>query len=688
MDTNFNNRFNNCFKLSSPNQILIIDDEPFHQLMLGKLLKQSGYNVLVASSAEQGIELYQMHHPDIVLLDGIMPVIDGFECCKLLRQLPNTESLPILMITGLEEKVAIERAFEVGATDFITKPVQFTALAQRIRRLLKAASLEKALRQSEKQYRSLVTNLEEIIFQTNTEGEFIFLNPAWKVVTGFEIDESLGRNFIEYIHSNDVQRHLKQVEKVLQGKLNNAYYYIRYRMKSGIYGWLDISVTPLKSESNGITGLSGHFSNSTQRRQHLQYQGIAYRVARVLSQSLPIDATLYKVLQAICGNLNWKLAELWQLSPRTDQLQCTQMWHLQLKSFMTYRRVTELTRFTIGEGLPGKVWQTQEPCWISDLSQGNFRRVAVAEGAGLRTAFAFPIMNGQECLGIMAFFSSEYQSIEHELVKFMMSLGRQIGQFMKRKQAEIELQYQTAILQEELKRASTYVQSLLPLPMQQPVEIQRIFLPSLELGGDILDYYWLDDQHLVIYLIDVAGHGVKSALISVSVLNVLRSQTLSKADFYHPASVLAQLNKTFQMSEVGDDYFTIWYGVYNSKTHELTYGTGGHPPAILILPPENNCQIQKLSTQGFSIGMLEDWPYDQETCIVPKGSSLFVFSDGAYEIPVDEEKIWGFDAFTHTLQRYKWASTQSLDAILKEVQQVNVSQSLADDFSLLESVFY
>ena len=669
-------------------QILVVDDERVNRMMVSGLLELAGYNVLQADNGEQGLEMYRKHHPDIVLLDALMPVMDGFDCCTALRKLPNTESLPILMITGLNEESAMERAFEVGATDYITKPVNVTVLTQRIKRLLRAAKAERALRQSEKQYRSLVVNLEEIIFQTNSLGEFTFLNPAWKIITGFEIEESLGRNFIEYVHPIDVKRHLAQFENILQGKLKKSHYHMRYRMKSGAYGWIDAFANPLKTENGQIVGISGHLNNSTERRQREQYQRIAYCVARILSETLLMENTLYKVLQAICGNLNWKLAELWQLDEGTNRLICTQMWHLRSQSFNNFQKVTERTSFAPGDGLPGKVWETQEPYWIADLAQAqDFRRAAVVENAGLRTGFGFPVTSDLNCMGIMTFFSSEHRPIDRELLKLMTTLGRQIGQFMKRKEAEMKLRQQTEILQEELTRAAAYVQSLLPSPMEDKVKIQRLFIPSLQLGGDSFDYYWLDEEHLVIYLIDVAGHGVKSALISVSILNILRSQSLANVDFHRPASVLRELNKTFQMNEAGDDYFTIWYGVYNSKTRELTYSTGGHPPAILVLPSEKNFEIKKLATEGISIGMLEDWPYDEESCIVPEGSSLFVFSDGAYEIEMEEGKYWSLEDFSLVLQEYKRTSKQSLENILKQVQKINHSPSLEDDFSLLENSF-
>jgi sigma-B regulation protein RsbU (phosphoserine phosphatase) len=673
-------------------QILIADDDATQRKLLGLVLKQAGYQLLEAENGQQALDLYQAHRPDMVVLDGLMPIMDGFDCCAALQKLPGSEVVPILMITGLDAEAGIERAFAVGATDFITKPLQMTALRQRIQRLLRAAQAEKALRQSEKQYRSLVVNLEEIIFQTNGLGEFTFLNPAWQGVTGFDINKSLGRNFTDYIHPIDIPHHSTQFHKILQGKTKKSHYHMRCRMSSehlssDRYGWLDVCASPLKNDMGQIVGISGHLNDSTERRQREQHQRIAYCVARILSGG-EMANMLHKVLQAICGNLHWDLAELWQLEHQTQRLVCTEMWHLRSQDFAPYRKASDRLRFAPGEDLPGQVWSSQESIWMADLSQApNFVRATVATRVGLKTGFGFPVLSDQGCVGVMMFFSSEHRPVNPELIKLMMSLGRQIGQFMKRKAAELEVRRQTQILQEEIARASAYVQSLLPTPLTDSVQVKGLFLPSAQLGGDAFDYYWLDQDHLVLYLLDVAGHGVKSALVSVSVLNILRSQSLVNADFYHPASVLSELNHTFQMNEAGDDYFTIWYGVYNRKTQTLTYGSGGHPPAILVLPCGEVCQLTELATQGLAIGMFEDWPYQEQQQVVPTGSSLFIFSDGAYEIDLGDGKYWDWAQFTQLLWQYKCRSQQSLDYILKQVQEVNQSPSLEDDFSLLESIF-
>lgn len=133
-------------------------------------------------------------------------------------------------------------------------------------------------------------------------------------------------------------------------------------------------------------------------------------------------------------------------------------------------------------------------------------------------------------------------------------------------------------LRSELAEAAAYVRSLLPPPMEGEVKVRWCFQPSAQLGGDILGYHWVREGQLAIYLLDVSGHGVGAALLSVSVLNVLRPQSLPETDFCNPASVLGHLNRLFQMDQQNNLIFTLWYGVFDVARHQLTYASGGHPP--------------------------------------------------------------------------------------------------------------
>ncbi|MEG3889409.1 SpoIIE family protein phosphatase [Microcoleus sp. Z1_A1] len=243
-------------------------------------------------------------------------------------------------------------------------------------------------------------------------------------------------------------------------------------------------------------------------------------------------------------------------------------------------------------------------------------------------------------------------------------------------------------LEAELAEAAEYVQSLLPDPMTEPFSIEAKFIPSRQLGGDCFDYNWLDADYLAIYLLDVAGHGLRAALPSVAVLNLLRSRTLPNIDYYKPSDVLRALNTTFQMSYQNDKYFTIWYGVYNRISRQLVYASAGHPPAVLISQsPASTAKIQRLKTPGMPVGMFPDAPYVDNCCDVEDLSTLYIFSDGVYEIHQPDGNIWGLDPFVDLLAAYNGASADQLELVLNYIQKLNAKAVFDDDWSLLKVNF-
>lgn len=249
-----------------------------------------------------------------------------------------------------------------------------------------------------------------------------------------------------------------------------------------------------------------------------------------------------------------------------------------------------------------------------------------------------------------------------------------------------DLRLQKRLLETELAEAADYVRSLLPEPLTEPIQIEAKFIPSRQLGGDSFDYFWLDDNHLAMYLLDVAGHGLKAALPSVSVLNLLRSRTIPNIDYYQPSDVLSALNATFQMSYQNDKYFTIWYGVYNRSQKELIYASAGHPPAVLISGKSPSPEIQKLKTPGLPVGMFPEAMYIDQSCPIQDFSSLYIFSDGVYEILQPDGSVWGLEPFVNLLSENK-AKTDSLDEILNFVKELNSGEIFDDDFSLLKVSF-
>ncbi|MDD5627536.1 MAG: SpoIIE family protein phosphatase [Elusimicrobia bacterium] len=240
------------------------------------------------------------------------------------------------------------------------------------------------------------------------------------------------------------------------------------------------------------------------------------------------------------------------------------------------------------------------------------------------------------------------------------------------------------VLAEDLARAADYVKSLLPAPLREPLKTSWVYVPSMELGGDAFGYHWQDDKHFAMYLLDVCGHGVGAALMSVSVMNILRAHALPGVDFNRPEQVMAALNEAFQMERHNNMFFSIWYGIYSLEDRKLVCASGGHPPAVLV---GQDSSVRQLEAQGTVVGAWPKASYDCLSADIAPGSKLYVFSDGIFEIEQPDGKFWQYEDFIKLLAAAPAPGEDGTQRILKQVRRVRGKDVFDDDISLFEVAF-
>ena len=128
-----------------PPIVLIVDDDRATQALLALAMEEEGYQTVGAQNGEQALEEFNRWAPNLVLMDAMMPEMDGFTCCERLRSLPGGKTVPILTITVLDDQESVDRAFSAGTTDYVTKPIYWPVLCQRVRRLVQAGETERQL---------------------------------------------------------------------------------------------------------------------------------------------------------------------------------------------------------------------------------------------------------------------------------------------------------------------------------------------------------------------------------------------------------------------------------------------------------------------------------------------------------------------------------------------------------------
>ena len=247
-----------------------------------------------------------------------------------------------------------------------------------------------------------------------------------------------------------------------------------------------------------------------------------------------------------------------------------------------------------------------------------------------------------------------------------------------------------AQLKQELSEGARYVRSLLPPEIEDHplVRAHWDFFPCTLLGGDTFGYQWIDEDHFAFGLVDVCGHGIGAALLSISVVNVMRSRSLADTDFTKPDEVLEGLNRAFPMEDHGNRFFTMWFGVYHCPSRTLTYGNAGHPAPVLFTREGSEPKPRNLEGHGPVVGMIPGAEYRTQSVPISPGSVVYVFSDGLFELEMPDGSEWPFEEFVEALSPGREATPQEdLDRVLERCREVNGKPDFDDDYSLLRVSF-
>jgi sigma-B regulation protein RsbU (phosphoserine phosphatase) len=261
---------------------------------------------------------------------------------------------------------------------------------------------------------------------------------------------------------------------------------------------------------------------------------------------------------------------------------------------------------------------------------------------------------------------------------------------LQRNEAYKALQASQKMLAKDVAQAAKYVYSLLPDRLKKgDILTDWRFIPSAELGGDSFGYDWIDEDHFAFYLLDVSGHGVGAALLSVSALNALRSQSLPQTNFRDPGQVLTALNKAFQMDQQNGLFFTIWYGIYHRPTRRIDYAGGGHPPALLLTGPTPETAKQlELESGGPMVGAVPDLEFTTASAQVEAFGLLSLYSDGAFEVERPDGSTWPFGDFVSFMGSVeRTPESTGMDGLIKYARELSGSEEFADDLSMVEFLF-
>lgn len=185
-------------------KILVIDDDTTIRFMLVKILSKSGYIVEEADCGEKGVEKVSSFKPELILLDVMMPGMDGFETCSEIRKITSYNETPIMMLTGLDDESSVDQAFTAGANDFISKPINWSLLVKRVKYLIRDKNLHMQLVENEARLRQSQRIAKIFYWELRAGDSMVTMSDSFKVQVGLPADKEIHYSrFIDLVHEDE-----------------------------------------------------------------------------------------------------------------------------------------------------------------------------------------------------------------------------------------------------------------------------------------------------------------------------------------------------------------------------------------------------------------------------------------------------------------------------------------------------
>ncbi|WFU84405.1 PAS domain S-box protein [Bradyrhizobium sp. CIAT3101] len=426
-------------------RILLLEDDSNDAGLIAEILEANDFTCRIRRVQDRVEFLAALEDGafDLILSDHRLPSFDGLSALHLaLKARPD---IPFIFVSGtLGEEAAIE-ALKVGATDYVLK-ARLARLVPAVRRALGEAHdraarkrAEGALRQTETELRDVIEAIPAIAFTAHPDGSSIWTNRQWVEFSGLSVQETSGSSWQSAIHPDDLAEYAAKWRHAIASgaPFENEE---RHRSAKGEYRWFLARAVPLRDDRGTILKWYGTLTDITDRKRAEDRLIVQHTIGQMLAEATTIDEVGPRILQTVGDYLGWDLGALWRIDREARALRCVELWHRPSIDVPEFARISRNLAFASGQGLPGRVWSSLQPEYISDVtSDANFLRGPIARREGLHAAFGFPVLLGGDLLGVIEFFSREIRPPDQELLKMLATVGSQIGQFVERKRAEAEL---------------------------------------------------------------------------------------------------------------------------------------------------------------------------------------------------------------------------------------------------------
>jgi PAS domain S-box-containing protein len=448
--------------------ILVVDDDDLIRFQLRELMEEVGYQVVEASHGQQALAIYTRQNPDMILLDAMMPVMDGFNCCQQLQTLPGGASTPVLMITALYDQASVERAFAVGATDYITKPIQWSVLSQRVCRMLEASQTLKTLQEQTEQAQTREAQLRMALEAARMGAwDWDILNNkiTWSKNLGDLLGLKKGFNpsyetFLQCVHPEDRNFVSQSVMESLQkepAECNEPAEYnidIEYRilLPDGNIRWMANKGVVFRNTSGIAVRMSGIDMDITKRKEveetlevQAKQQAIVAELSQLALSGLDLTTLFSEAVTLVAQCLQVEYCKLLELLPdgNTFLLRAGVGWHEGLVGYATVG--VEM------DSQAGYTLNSTEPVVVDDLAkETRFTDLHLLHDHQVVSGASVIIHGRERPFGVLGAHTTKQRSFNRDDIYFLRSVANVLATAIERQLVEdalreSELRWQLAV---------------------------------------------------------------------------------------------------------------------------------------------------------------------------------------------------------------------------------------------------
>ncbi|WP_348696652.1 diguanylate cyclase [Duganella fentianensis] len=253
--------------------ILIVDDAPENLSALRTMMVQQGYQTFVANNGERALKIARRVHPDLILLDILMPGMDGLETCRQLKSHASTQRIPVIFMSAKTATEDVVAGFDIGAVDYISKPLRMAEVCARVRTQLQIRSRSETQEEQAERLRAIVNSMAEGLLIIEADGRIQFANPACVNYLGYTEQELAGRNISELLNPMVAQEYLDYFRRYAaepESAHSHGTREVIIRHRNGSSVCMDLTLTPMVLRQPLFVGLLHDITHHKQSEDALQ----------------------------------------------------------------------------------------------------------------------------------------------------------------------------------------------------------------------------------------------------------------------------------------------------------------------------------------------------------------------------------------------------------------------------------